>query len=73
MPVRSRPADARSIPTGLSIEYQKKARGTITAECRHPAGGGNEQRDERIHADLKDESGDLVARVTAHWRVGPRK
>ena len=67
------PGDARSIPTGLSIEYRKKARGTITAECRHPTGGGNEHRDERIHADLTDESGDLVARVTARWRVGPRK
>lgn len=66
------PAEARGIPTNLSIEFLKKARGPITAECRHPAGEGTEQRDEEIAADLTDESGDVVARVTARWRVGPR-
>jgi len=67
------PADARSILVGLSIEYHKKARGTLTAEATAPVLQGNEERDLRITTAIKDEAGDVVATATAHWKVGPRK
>ncbi|HEX8245188.1 MAG TPA: hotdog fold domain-containing protein [Longimicrobium sp.] len=67
------PADARSILKGLSIEYLKKARGTLTAEATAPVLQDNAERDLHIEIDIRDEAGDVVAHATAHWLVGPRK
>ena len=65
--------DARSILKGLSIEYHKKARGTLTAEAHAPLLDSNEERDIEVTTDLRDEAGDVVASAIARWRVGPRK
>ena len=65
------PDGARGIVTGLSMEYLKKARGTLTAECRTPAFDGSVSAQHDFHADIRDESGDVVARATARWLVGP--
>jgi acyl-coenzyme A thioesterase PaaI-like protein len=61
------PAGTRGIVTGLSITFLKKARGTVTAECRcdPPPVTGEVTYD--VHADVKDESGDVVARATVNW------
>ncbi|HEV2124756.1 MAG TPA: hotdog fold domain-containing protein [Chloroflexota bacterium] len=67
------PEDARAILTGISIEYLKKARGLLTAECVCPVPESSEERDYEIQATIQDEAGDVVARATARWRVGPRK
>ena len=67
------PEDVRAIVTNLSIDYLKKARGTITAECHATLPEDlvpGEDRDHVIATDLKDEAGDVVARLTATWRVG---
>jgi acyl-coenzyme A thioesterase PaaI-like protein len=66
------PAGTRAIVTRLSTEYLKKARGVIVVECRavdppRPAA----PMDVEVHATLTDTAGDLVARVTATWRVAP--
>ncbi len=66
------PADARAILTGISVEYLKKARGLLTAECVCPVPESSEERDYEVHATIQDEAGDVVARATARWRVGPR-
>jgi acyl-coenzyme A thioesterase PaaI-like protein len=66
------PDDARAIVTGLSIEYVKKARGTLTAECRTAPVEVEEEREHRLEAVVRDRSGDIVARATARWLVGPR-
>jgi uncharacterized protein (TIGR00369 family) len=61
------PPGTRGIVTGLSIQYLKKARGTLTAECRcHVPSIDGETRVD-VHADVKDESGDVVARATVNW------
>jgi uncharacterized protein (TIGR00369 family) len=63
------PGTTRGIVTGLSITYLKKARGQLTAECRcviAPVVGTQEQE---IEADIRDASGDVVARATARWRL----
>ncbi|MBA4159266.1 MAG: DUF4442 domain-containing protein [Gemmatimonadetes bacterium] len=67
------PDDARSILTGLSIEYLKKARGTLTAECRCAAPETGERREHTIQAVIRDGAGDVVARAAARWMVGPRE
>lgn len=67
----SMPDDARGIPTNLSIEYVKKARGTITAECSCATISSTEKKEYEVVADLKNEAGEVVARATAKWMVGP--
>lgn len=65
------PDDVRAILTGVSAEYTKKARGTITSEATSPVLTSNEKREVPVEAVLRDEAGDVVARVTARWLVGP--
>jgi len=65
------PDDARGIPTRLTIEFVKKARGRLTAECTAPAVDLATERDYDVEAVIKDPSGDVVARCTARWRIGP--
>jgi acyl-coenzyme A thioesterase PaaI-like protein len=65
------PEGVRGIVTGLSVTYEKKARGRITAEaaCALPEVRGAEERE--FGAVLRDEAGDVVARATARWRLEP--
>jgi acyl-coenzyme A thioesterase PaaI-like protein len=65
------PDDARGIVTGLSMEYRKKARGLLTAECTTPPFDASVSAQHDFHADIVDASGDVVARATAQWLVGP--
>ena len=65
------PDGARGIVTALSMEYLKKARGVLTAECRAPAFDASVSAQYEFQADIRDESGDVVARATARWLVGP--
>src|SRR6476469_10784390 len=62
---------ARGIVTGLSMEYVTKARGVLTAECTAPAFDDSVSAQNDFYADIVDASGDVVARATAHWLVGP--
>jgi acyl-coenzyme A thioesterase PaaI-like protein len=61
------PPGTRGIVTGLSMEYLKKARGTLTAECRCtvPAIDGETRYD--VRADVRDADGEVVARGTVTW------
>jgi acyl-coenzyme A thioesterase PaaI-like protein len=65
--------DARSILKGLSIDYTKKARGTLTAEANAPVLESNEEREITVTTDIRDAEGDVVATAHARWLVGPRK
>ena len=66
------PESARAIPVRLSIDFVKKARGRLTAECSAPAIDASVERDHDLEAVIKDAGGDIVARALARWRVGPR-
>jgi acyl-coenzyme A thioesterase PaaI-like protein len=67
------PESARSILKGLSIEYHKKARGTLTAEATAPVLADNAERDLQVETAIRDAAGDVVATARAHWLVGPRR
>ena len=65
------PTTVRGIVTGLSTTFLKKARGTLTAEshCTVPPVSGPIEQD--VSADIRDESGEVVARVTVRWKLSP--
>ncbi len=66
-------ADTRSILTGLSIEYTKKARGLLTAEATAPVLESSEEREITVRTEVRDAAGDVVATAEARWKVGPRR
>ncbi|HEX2253179.1 MAG TPA: DUF4442 domain-containing protein [Thermoanaerobaculia bacterium] len=65
------PDDARGIITALHIEYARKARGTITAECRTepPADAPPEPVEHLAEVTLTDAAGEVVAVAHATWRI----
>jgi acyl-coenzyme A thioesterase PaaI-like protein len=66
------PPEVRSIVTGLSVEYLKKARGTLEATCRcEIAAEIREHVEQVVIAEITDNSGDIVARTTVQWRLSP--
>ena len=67
------PDGIRGIVTQISMQYFKKARGTIRAICdvAPPTVAGDMEFD--VTADCLDRSGDLVARATVRWRLGPQR
>lgn len=66
----SLPDDARSIITGLSMEYLKKARGKLMAECRFVVPEFGDRQEHEIDVSISDQSGEIVARAKARWTVG---
>ena len=64
------PGNVRGILTGLSVEYMKKARGTLIAECRTAIPVVSGSMDHDAIGEIRDGASDLVARVTAKWRLG---
>lgn len=60
----------RGIPVHLEMDYLKKARGTITAECEVPILGPEARGEEEFPVELTDEAGDVVARAMARWKIG---
>lgn len=64
------PEGVRGIVTGISMQYFRKARGTIRAVSRvaPPEVTGDLEFD--VIADCIDRQGELVARATVRWRLG---
>lgn len=67
------PEDARFIVAGLSIEYLKKARGTITGHAVCPLFTGNAKEEFDIEVSLVNPHGEEVAHATLRTLVGPKK
>jgi acyl-coenzyme A thioesterase PaaI-like protein len=66
------PAGVRGIVTSLSIEYVKKARGTLVAETHAtPPAAITETLTHAVVARITDAHGDVVATCTVHWRLSP--
>ena len=65
------PRDARAILVRLTIEYVKKARGTLASECAIDPPKTGERREVEVEAVVRDASGDVVAKAAALWLVGP--
>lgn len=66
------PPGTRSIVVGLACRYEKKARGTITIEGEADPPARLEAATETLaRATMRDEAGDVVARLEVTWRLGP--
>ena len=56
--------------THLGIEYLKKARGTLTAECRCAAPSGIEET-VTLTASVMNAANEVVARAEVRWLIRP--
>ena len=65
------PPDVRGIPIRLTTDFLTKARGVLTAESTASFPRVTEPMEHEGVAEIRDESGEIVARVTAVWRVAP--
>ncbi|HCP45146.1 MAG TPA: DUF4442 domain-containing protein [Deltaproteobacteria bacterium] len=65
------PDGARGILVGLSMDYQKKARGLLTAECSCDVPATTDRQEYEIVGEIKDEAGEIVATARARWLIGP--
>ena len=69
----SLPDDARFIVAGISLDYVKKARGTITGVCDCPIVETAEKKEYAVLVSMRDASGTEVTRATLRTLVGPKK
>jgi acyl-coenzyme A thioesterase PaaI-like protein len=65
------PAGYRGIVTKITIEYFKKARGTVVAESRPSLPDLSQDVEHDVISEVKDASGDVVAKATVRWKLGP--
>ena len=65
------PANVRGIVTHLEVEYLKKARGPLIAESTCQIPEVTATVDYVVRADIRDESGEIVAQVSVTWRLAP--
>lgn len=66
------PAGVRGIITRLEIDYSKKARGRIVAECRtDPPTAVDGPTPHLADVTLTDEAGETVATARATWTLAP--
>ena len=67
------PDGIRAIVTHISMQYLKKARGTIRAVSTVEVPKVTVDTDIDVTADCLDRDGAVVARATVRWRVGPTR
>lgn len=65
------PSGANAILVGLNVNYEKKARGELRAECKCSVPDGRIRHEVAIDTEIRNLSGDIVTRATATWLVGP--
>ena len=69
--MNSLPDNTRGILTGFSIDYVKKARGRLLAECRCATPADNAEHTVAVDGEITYSTADVVATVQARWLIGP--
>lgn len=65
------PRDVRGIVVAIETEYVKKARGRLVAECACDVPRVAGPVEHIVRSEIRDSAGDVVARVSVRWRLGP--
>ena len=68
----AQPPTVRGIVTKISTEFVKKARGRLIAECTCDPAAVLEPTDYTVTSEIRDQTGEVVARVVVLWRLGPK-
>ena len=71
MAISSAPPDGRMIVTGVSADFVKKARGTLTSTGEMPVPENSERAEYEGKVTICDASGDVVTRGTVRVLIGP--
>lgn len=71
--LNSLPDGARGILAGFSIDYLKKARGMLSAECRCEVPASNVEHEYLLTGEILNADDEVVAIAKARWLVGPEK
>jgi len=69
--MNSLPDNARGILTVFHMDYLKKARGSLLAECHCRIPDDNREQEYELSDEITDREGDVVARCRARWLIGP--
>ena len=64
------PAGVRGIVVRIETVYLKKARGTLVCDCRANVPEVAGDLNHEVHAEIRDQGGDIVASVRVVWRLG---
>lgn len=67
------PTDYNGILVGLNVEYSKKARGKLIAECQCEVPKFDERTEVPVITTITDTAGDVVTTATARWLIGPQQ
>lgn len=65
--------NTRGILTAIQMQYHKKARGLLTAECICEIPEDNSEKEITISGEIKNEAGEVVASASANWLIGPER
>lgn len=65
-------SDVRGILTKLEMEYTKKARGTLIAECTCDIPQVNDKLNYQVITTIKDQDNDIVAKGTFYWLLSKK-
>lgn len=66
----SLPSNVRGIVTHISIDFLKKARGTLKAVCRCSPPEVTKDMEYIVNADIFNAEGELVSQVRVTWQLG---
>lgn len=61
----------RAILVSLTVDFVRKARGTVTASSSFTPPDPSREGEIEIPVEIRDAAGDVVTRARARWRVGP--
>jgi acyl-coenzyme A thioesterase PaaI-like protein len=71
--MNSLPDNTRGILVDIEMQFLKKARGRLSAECHCDIPPDNSQQEVQLDGEIKNAQGEVVATARANWLIGPEK